>query len=205
MIILYHFLWTLPLVFLVTAAFISGSRRLNARLALRLPKRLPKQGNLWVHALSVGEVISAIPLVARLKKAFPEKDIVFSVTTRSGMAVATEKLSGQVACIMTFPLDAWWCVRRMVHYVSPSVFILVETDLWPALLVFLKQKGVRSLLVNGRISPPYPEILPKGAGGGEMHVRALGALSHAIEPGSGSVTPGGGGWKKGDNRRKYQI
>ena len=153
MIILYHFLWTLPLVFLVMAAFILGSRRLNERLALRLPKRLPKKGNLWVHALSVGEVISAIPLVDRLKKAFPEKDIVFSVTTRSGMAVATEKLSGQVACIMTFPLDAWWCVRRMVHYVNPSVFILVETDLWPALPVFLKQKGVRSLLVNGRISP----------------------------------------------------
>ncbi len=153
MIILYHILWALPLVFLVTAAFISGNRRLNARLALGLPKKLPKQGNLWVHALSVGEVLSAIPLVERLTSAFPEKDIVFSVTTRSGMAVAREKLSGRVGCIVTFPLDAWWCVRRMIQYVSPSVFILVETDLWPALPVFLKQKGVKSLLVNGRISP----------------------------------------------------
>ena len=153
MIILYHFLWTFLLVFFALAAFFSGSRRLRERLALRLPKALPKEGNLWVHALSVGEVISAIPLVERLKKAFPEKDIVFSVTTQSGMAVAMEKLSGRVEVVMTLPVDAWWCVRRMVHYVRPSVFILVETDLWPALLVYLKQKGVRSLLVNGRISP----------------------------------------------------
>ena len=153
MMIFYHFLWTFPLVFLLMAAFFSGNKRLGERLALKLPKRLPKKGNLWVHALSVGEVISAIPLVERLKTTFPEKDIVFSVTTKSGMVVATEKLSGRVSCIMTLPVDAWWCVRRMVNHVGPSVFILVETDLWPALLYFLKQGGIRSLLVNGRISP----------------------------------------------------
>ena len=153
MMILYHFIWTFPLFFLLMAASFSGSKRLRERLALDLPKGLPKKGNLWVHALSVGEVLSAVPLVERLKVAFPEKDIVFSVTTRSGMALATEKFSGQVACIMTLPLDAWWCTRRVINCVRPSVFILVETDLWPGLLGFLKQKGVTSLLVNGRISP----------------------------------------------------
>ena len=153
MMILYHFMWTFPLFFLVMAASFSGSKRLRERLALHLPKGLPKKGNLWVHALSVGEVLSAVPLVAQLKVAFPEKDIVLSVTTRSGMALATEKFSGRVACIVTLPLDAWWCIRRVINCVKPSVFILVETDLWPGLLSFLKQKGVRSLLVNGRISP----------------------------------------------------
>ena len=153
MMILYHFMWTFPLFFLVMAASFSGSKRLRERLAMDLPKGLPKKGNLWVHALSVGEVLSAVPLVAQLKVAFPEKDIVLSVTTRSGMALATEKFSGRVACIMTLPLDAWWCTRRVINCVRPSVFILVETDLWPGLLSFLKQKGVRSFLVNGRISP----------------------------------------------------
>jgi len=150
---LYHFLWTFPLFFLLTAASFSGSKRLKGRLALNLPERLPNKGNLWVHALSVGEVLSAIPLLEQLKVAFPGKDIVFSVATQSGMILAKEKLAGRVACIMTLPVDAWWCMRRVVNRVNPSVFILVETDLWPGLLSLLKRKGVRSLLVNGRISP----------------------------------------------------
>jgi len=153
MMILYHFLWTFPLCFLLMGASFSGNKRLKERLALNLPERLPKNGNLWVHALSVGEVLSAIPLLEQLKVAFPEKDIVFSVTTKSGLALAKEKLSGQVACIMTLPVDAWWCMGRVINQVNPSVFILVETDLWPGLLSLLKQRGVRSLLVNGRISP----------------------------------------------------
>ena len=153
MIFLYHFLWTFPLCFLLMGASVSGTKRLRARLALDLPKPLPNKGNLWVHALSVGEVLSAIPLLEQLKVAFPEKDILFSVTTQSGIALAKEKLSGRVACIMTLPVDAWWCMRRVVNHVNPSVFILVETDLWPGLLGILKRKGVRSLLVNGRISP----------------------------------------------------
>ena len=151
--ILYHFLWSFLLVFLVPAAFLSGHKRLKERLALNLPKRLPKKDNIWVHALSVGEVLSAVPLVARLKTVFPDKDIVFSVATRSGVKLANEKLGSQVAGIVTLPLDAWWCVLRVVNYVRPSIFILVETDLWPGLLAFLEQKGVKSLLVNGRISP----------------------------------------------------
>ncbi len=149
----YHFLWTFPLCFLLMAASFSRRKRLRERLALALPEPLPDNGNLWVHALSVGEVLSAVPLVEQLKISFPHKEIVLSVTTRSGMALAQEKFSGRVSRIITMPLDAWWCVRRVIHYVRPSVFILVETDLWPGLLDFLKQKGVSSLLVNGRISP----------------------------------------------------
>ncbi len=118
-----------------------------------MPERLPNKGNLWVHALSVGEVLSAIPLLEQLKVAFPEKAIVFSVTTRSGLALAKEKLSGRVACIMSLPVDAWWCMQRALNHVNPCAFILVETDLWPGLLDLLKRKGVGCLLVNGRISP----------------------------------------------------
>ena len=153
MMFFYHFLWTFPLCFLLMAASFSRRKRLRERLALNLPKRHPNKDCLWVHALSVGEVLSAVPLVEELKTAFPHRDIVLSVTTKSGMALAQKKLSGRVSCIITFPVDAWWCVRRVIQYVRPSVFLLVETDLWPGLLDFLKQRGVRSLLVNGRISP----------------------------------------------------
>jgi len=120
---------------------------------LRLPQALPARGNIWVHALSVGEVVSAIPLIDSLQMEFPDRDIVFTVTTVTGMAIAREKLSAKVKTVLTMPVDAWWSVQRIVNFVKPSVFILIETDIWPALLCSLKRKGIRSILVNGRISP----------------------------------------------------
>ena len=110
------------LVFFLVPAYFCRNRRLRERFALNLPEPLPKKGNLWVHALSVGEVLSAVPLLEALKVAFPEKDIVLSVSTRSGMMLAEEKLSGRVACMMTLPVDAWWCMRRVVNHVNPSAF-----------------------------------------------------------------------------------
>jgi 3-deoxy-D-manno-octulosonic-acid transferase len=162
---LYHFLWTVVLFFL--APFVGLYRigsmaqgdysglgaRFMARLAWRLPDLPPRKGSVWVHALSVGEVISALPLVDRLGSEFPGKDIVFTATTAAGLAVAREKLDGKVRLIFPMPLDAWWCVRRVVNLVSPSVFILVETDIWPALLSCLRRKGIQGVLVNGRVSP----------------------------------------------------
>jgi 3-deoxy-D-manno-octulosonic-acid transferase len=153
MLIFYQFFWSVLLLFLIPAAMFSRSDRLRERLALKLPAPLEKDGNIWVHALSVGEVLSALPLIEKLKTAYPDKDIVFSATTRSGMSLARDKLSRQVACIVTLPVDAWWCVRRFKQFASPALFVLVETDLWPGLLTNLKQKGIPSLLVNGRISP----------------------------------------------------
>ena len=161
----YHFLWTICLIFCLPVIWILGKRHLDSRgsrglverarerFALRLPLALPAKGNIWVHALSVGEVVSAIPLVDSLRIEFPDRDIVFTVTTVTGMAIAREKLDAKVKAVLTMPVDAWWSVQRIVDFVKPSVFILIETDIWPALLCSLKRKGVRSILVNGRISP----------------------------------------------------
>jgi len=162
---LYHFLWTIALVFLapVVGLLCMGpmARRAGAgmgvrfleRLAWRLPNPPPKQGGIWVHALSVGEVISAIPLIDLLGREFPGTGIVFTATTAAGLAMARERLDGRVGVVFSMPVDAWWCVRRVIDYVRPSLFILVETDIWPGLLGSLKRQGIRSMLVNGRVSP----------------------------------------------------
>lgn len=164
-IFLYHFLWTICLIFCLPVIWILEKRHLDSRgslglverarerFALRLPQTLPAKGNIWVHALSVGEVVSAIPLIDSLRIEFPDKDIVLTVTTVTGMAIAREKLNAKVKAVLTMPVDAWWSVQRIVNFVKPSVFILIETDIWPALLCSLKRKGIRSILVNGRISP----------------------------------------------------
>ena len=174
---LYHFLWTICLIFVVpvvgllrlrviplkaglrvTPCLAKSDRlslgaRLTARFALGLPDLELDKGNIWVHALSVGEVVSAIPLINSLQVEFPDKDIVFTVTTVTGMAIAREKLDSKVKAVLTMPVDTWWSVQRIVNFVKPSVFILIETDIWPALLCSLKGKGIPSILVNGRISP----------------------------------------------------
>ncbi len=121
-------------------------------MALTLPKRPVKEKTIWVHALSVGEVISAIPLVEALKQKFKGQPIVFSVTTAKGMEIAQKELAGK-AILLTMPIDFIWCVHRLTNYIRPSIFILVETDIWPAISHHLQKKGVKSLLVNGRISP----------------------------------------------------
>ncbi len=111
------------------------------------------EGSIWIHALSVGEVISSLPLVRALSRKYPERDIVFSVTTSQGMEIARDELQGEVKRLLTMPLDFWWSIRRTVYSINPSLFVLVETDIWPGLIFHLKKRGTKALLVNGRISP----------------------------------------------------
>lgn len=150
---LYDFVWTLVLFLCIPLVPLIRKRRSLERLALILPAASLGNGNIWIHALSVGEVISALPLVKALGLKWPDRDIVFSVTTSKGMAIAQKELEGKVEALLTMPVDFWWCVRRMVNHVRPSVFILIETDIWPGVLDYMRKKGVRIILVNGRVSP----------------------------------------------------
>ena len=132
--------------------FIRGGR-LYERLQFGFSSIPPLNRPIWIHALSVGEVISSMPLVRALKESYPTGDIVFSVTTTQGMKLAREELEEEVSFFFPMPLDFWWSVRRVVNNINPSFFILVETDLWPGLLHYLKDRGIKALLINGRISP----------------------------------------------------
>jgi 3-deoxy-D-manno-octulosonic-acid transferase len=149
----YHFLWTAGMLCLIPLKPILRRRRLFRRLSPRLPRESIRGGGIWVHALSVGEVISSIPLVKQLAVQAAHEEIVFTVSTEKGMAVAREKLGGHVRLLLTMPLDAWWAVRPVARFVRPSLFVLVETDIWPGLLDYLRRRGARRVLVNGRISP----------------------------------------------------
>jgi 3-deoxy-D-manno-octulosonic-acid transferase len=150
---LYHFVWTAAVLAALPFILLTRPRRLLERLAPALPPAPPGDRRIWVHALSVGEVISAVPLIRSLKRHYPRRDIVFTVTTVQGMEIARKSLKGEVRFLLTLPLDFWWSAHRMVRFIRPALFILVETDLWPGLLLTLKKRGIRTLLVNGRISP----------------------------------------------------
>ena len=149
----YNSVWTFVLILCLPVILLMRKGRFFKRLALGLPAQTHKHGNIWIHALSVGEVISSLPLVDALIRKYPDKDVVFTVTTSRGMAIARNKLEGKVRDIVTMPIDFWWCIRRIVNYIRPSVFVLIETDIWPGLIYYLKKKGIKSILVNGRVSP----------------------------------------------------
>ena len=150
---LYHFVWTFPLFFFLPLKRFVRNQRLRDRLALDSNFPFPVESRIWIHALSVGEVISALPLVDALQEKYPDRGMILTVTTGSGMSVAREKLKDRGILLQFMPLDAWWVLRKFVRHIQPSLFILVETDIWPGLLDWLERKGVRSILVNGRISP----------------------------------------------------
>jgi 3-deoxy-D-manno-octulosonic-acid transferase len=152
-IFLYHLLWSVGSMMVLPSALLMKSGRLRKRLALDLPAKPVRGGGIWLHALSVGEVISSIPLVNRLAERYPQKEIVLSAATSKGMAMALEKVRPEVRNVVVMPVDAWWAVRRIVDFVRPSVFILVETDIWPATLDYLRRRGIHRILVNGRVSP----------------------------------------------------
>ncbi|MEC4675107.1 MAG: 3-deoxy-D-manno-octulosonic acid transferase, partial [Nitrospirota bacterium] len=123
-------------------------QRLGVRLADPAP---PGKPVIWLHAVSLGEVTAAVPLVRAIHERYPQVVIMVSTITETGREVVEQRL-GDVARHFYFPLDWSWVVRRVVRQLRPAAFIVVETELWPNLLKCLWKHGVPTILVNGRIS-----------------------------------------------------
>ncbi|WP_310599453.1 3-deoxy-D-manno-octulosonic acid transferase [Desulfobulbus sp.] len=111
-----------------------------------------KGPTLWIHALSVGEVTSAVPLVRGLRVAHPQARILFSVTTGAGDEVARKLLAPHVDLILAAPVDVGWVVPYFTRVIRPDLFLLVETDFWWHWLRCLRRRQIPTVLVNGRIS-----------------------------------------------------
>jgi 3-deoxy-D-manno-octulosonic-acid transferase len=105
----------------------------------------------WIHAVSVGEVTAATPIVAALKQTNPNVDVILSTSTETGQEMARNLVSG-VSAFIYFPLDFPFIVRKVIRQVRPDIFVMVETELWPIFLETCKNEGVKTLMVNGRIS-----------------------------------------------------
>ncbi|MBL8218972.1 MAG: tetraacyldisaccharide 4'-kinase [Bryobacterales bacterium] len=117
-------------------------------------------GGIWLHAVSVGEVVSAIELLHRLRRQFPHQRLYVSVTTVAGRQIAEEKLQGLADFIFYAPLDLCWIVRRVLRRLRPRMVIVMETEIWPNLYSETKRFGCGLLVVNGRISDrAYPKYL----------------------------------------------
>lgn len=106
---------------------------------------------IWVHAVSVGEVIAAIPFLNKLKEQFPEYQIVLSTVTDTGQKVAKEK-SPENTKIIYLPFDLASIIKKTIKNIRPSLFITMETELWPNLFYIFKKNKIPIIITNGRIS-----------------------------------------------------
>jgi 3-deoxy-D-manno-octulosonic-acid transferase len=130
-----------------------------------LPQRLgylPRSFNhdadesIWIHAVSVGEVLTARALLPELRERYPKLRVFLSTTTMTGQQIARNNLQ-YVDEVFYFPFDLGFIVNRTLRLVKPRLFIMMETELWPNLLRACNREGVRTMLVNGRISSrSYP-------------------------------------------------
>jgi 3-deoxy-D-manno-octulosonic-acid transferase len=120
----------------------------------RLPVYLNVDGerSIWVHAVSVGEVLAARPLVESLKARFPGLRVFLSTTTVTGNAVARKSVRGTDGLFYA-PFDWPGPVRKALATLNPALLVLVETEIWPNLIHEARAKGTRVAVVNGRISP----------------------------------------------------
>lgn len=117
-------------------------------------------GGIWLHAVSVGEVVSSIELLRQLRQRFPGQRLYVTVTTVAGRQIAEEKLRGLADFIFYAPLDLCWVVRRVLRRLRPRMVIVMETEIWPNLYRETKRFGCGLLIVNGRISDrAYPKYL----------------------------------------------
>jgi 3-deoxy-D-manno-octulosonic-acid transferase len=107
---------------------------------------------IWVHALSVGEVLSAEPLLWGLKKRFPNRPLFLTVSTQTGYEIAQKQFKALVAAIRFFPFDLPFSVKRVVRSIDPALVFIVETDIWPNFLAELQKRSIPVFLVNARLS-----------------------------------------------------
>lgn len=105
----------------------------------------------WIHAVSVGEMVAAVTFVRRWQERNPELSFVVSTTTTTGHAIATKKLPDSVVLIYS-PLDWWLPVRRTLALVRPRMLVIFEVEFWPNTILLVRRRGVPVVTANGRLS-----------------------------------------------------
>jgi len=160
-----NILFIIVLPFLPFVYFFSEKRRANLlpRFGIKtcfVPKQ-PGKKRIWIHALSVGEVISAVPFVRTLKGQHKDLDIVFTASTKTGYDMAEQLLLKEVLLkgkirlldqLGYFPFDLGCCVKKISRQIEPDAVVLIETDLWPNFLYEMKKSKVPVVLINARLS-----------------------------------------------------
>jgi 3-deoxy-D-manno-octulosonic-acid transferase len=130
---------------------------------LPIALNVDREPSIWIHAVSVGEALTVKALVPALRDRYPRLRLYLSTTTIAGQQVAHKSIQ-QVDGVFYFPFDWTFTLRRTLDIVRPRLFVMVETEIWPNLLRECRRRGVKTMVINGRISarsyPRYRLVRP---------------------------------------------
>jgi 3-deoxy-D-manno-octulosonic-acid transferase len=141
--------WLLRMM--TTQRYREGLKERLGAVPMRLRDFVAGRQVVWVHAVSVGEVLAATRLVAELEEALgAECSVVVSTTTRTGQALARERFGAER--VFYYPLDFAWAVRLYLRLLHPAALVLMESEVWPRMLHEAKSLGVPVAVVNARVS-----------------------------------------------------
>ncbi len=126
-------------------------RGLGERFGI-VPERIrsERRPSIWIHAVSVGEVLAVSELVRQLRSEYPEHRVVVSTTTDTGQKLATTRFGAE--SVFYFPFDLAFCVKPYFDALKPELIVVAETEFWPNFLRTARRRGVRVAIVNARIS-----------------------------------------------------
>ena len=150
---LYSLLYIIVLLFILPFQYLKRPKKLRKRW-LREKFGFIKGwggGIIWIHAVSVGEVMAAIPLLKKLREKYPSKSLMLSTITDTGQKVARERVP-EGTMVFYLPFDIPIILKRVFERMRPELLITIETELWPNLFRISRQYGIPVVLLNGRIS-----------------------------------------------------
>ncbi len=145
---LYAFLY-LPYL-LLSGRWYKGFGMRFGLLPADIHRRLAGQSHLWLHAVSVGEVMAIEPLVRQLSAQKTGYPLVLTVTTKTGYALAKERFPDMI--VLPSPLDFTFTVQHFINAIKPKIYVAAETEIWPNLFHALSKNNCPIVVVNGRIS-----------------------------------------------------
>jgi len=120
------------------------------RVPAKIAASREKRRVIWIHAVSVGEVLAVSGLVDKMRGAFPEYRILVSTTTDTGQDLARKRFGDDN--VFYFPMDFAFAIRPYLRELDPKMMILAETEFWPNFLRLAQSSGARVAVVNARIS-----------------------------------------------------
>ncbi len=157
---IYNLLWAIFFIisapFLIYKVFAYADWRRAFREKLGYVPQGPRtcgsrSPRIWIHAVSMGEVSAIHPLIRELALLFPQGYFILTTSTESGQRIAREQVK-EASLVSYAPLDLAGAIRRTLQRWQPDLLIIAETEIWPNLLRIAQERGVRTMLANGRIS-----------------------------------------------------
>lgn len=135
------------------AYLLLSSSKHRGGMAEKFGRLEPRPGDapcVWIHGVSVGEILSVQPLVSEIRRRMPDCELVLSTTTQTGRSVAQQTYPG--LRIIHFPFDFSWLIEKAFRLMRPACVLLAEGELWPNFLLVAARRGLPVAVVNGRLS-----------------------------------------------------